>query len=207
MSICNIKFNKIHNFTAYVMVTDTDSGPNGQIKCNIYHKMFQLSNMGSKEYKISVKEPLDRETIDHYVVSIVCHDMGSPPLKTKKQFSVKVTDVNDVEPHFTKETFQFLTYENQKVDFPIGFINATDPDLGDGGQLTYSIINDNNNDNIPFQLTKYGFISTSQPIFGEVKDIFEFHDKGLNNIHLWYDDLTLNLCKKPGITMNYKDEM
>ncbi|CAI9733472.1 protocadherin beta-15-like [Octopus vulgaris] len=134
--------------------------------------MFQLSNMGSKEYKILVKEPLDRETIDHYVVSIVCHDMGSPPLKTKKQFSVKVTDVNDVEPHFTKETFQFLTYENQKVDFPIGFINATDPDLGDGGQLTYSIINDNNNDNIPFQLTKYGFISTSQPIDREVKDIY-----------------------------------
>ncbi|CAI9733469.1 cadherincadherin-23-like [Octopus vulgaris] len=163
---------KIGSFIAYVMVTDTDSGPNGQIKCNIHHKMFQLSNMGSKEYKILVKEPLDRETIDHYVVSIVCHDMGSPPLKTKKQFSVKVTDVNDVEPHFTKETFQFLTYENQKVDFPIGFINATDPDLGDGGQLTYSIINDNNNDNIPFQLTKYGFISTSQPIDREVKDIY-----------------------------------
>ncbi|CAI9733466.1 protocadherin beta-15-like [Octopus vulgaris] len=163
---------KIGSFIAYVMVTDTDSGPNGQIKCNIHHKMFQLSNMGSKEYKILVKQPLDRETIDHYVVSIVCHDMGSPPLKTKKQFSVKVTDVNDVEPHFTKETFQFLTYENQKVDFPIGFINATDPDLGDGGQLTYSIINDNNNDNIPFQLTKYGFISTSQPIDREVKDIY-----------------------------------
>ncbi|CAI9733468.1 protocadherin beta-15-like [Octopus vulgaris] len=163
---------QIGSFIAYVMVTDTDSGPNGQIKCNIHHKMFQLSNMGSKEYKILVKEPLDRETIDHYVVSIVCHDMGSPPLKTKKQFSVKVTDVNDIEPHFTKETFQFLTYENQKVDFPIGFINATDPDLGDGGQLTYSIINDNNNDNIPFQLTKYGFISTSQPIDREVKDIY-----------------------------------
>ncbi|CAI9733467.1 protocadherin beta-15-like [Octopus vulgaris] len=163
---------KIGSFIAYVMVIDTDNGPNGQIKCNIHHKMFQLSNMGSKEYKILVKEPLDRETIDHYVVSIVCHDMGSPPLKTKKQFSVKVTDVNDVEPHFTKETFQFLTYENQKVDFPIGFINATDPDLGDGGQLTYSIINDNNNDNIPFQLTKYGFISTSQPIDREVKDIY-----------------------------------
>ncbi|CAI9733465.1 protocadherin beta-15-like [Octopus vulgaris] len=178
---------KIGSFIAYVMVIDTDSGRNGQIKCNIHHKMFQLSNMGSKEYKILVKEPLDRETIDHYIVSIVCHDMGSPPLKTKKQFSVKVTDVNDVEPHFTKETFQFLTYENQKVDFPIGFINATDPDLGDGGQLTYSIINDNNNDNIPFQLTKYGFISTSQPIDREVKDIYNLQvlvkDNGMPSLN------------------------
>ncbi|XP_052828893.1 protocadherin beta-2-like [Octopus bimaculoides] len=115
-----------------------------------------------------IKRHLDKET------SVVYHDMESSPLKTKKQFSVKVTDVNDVEPHFTKETFQFLTYENQKVDFPIGFINATDPDLGDGGQLTYSIINDNNNDNIPFQLTKYGFISTSQSIDREMKDIYKF---------------------------------
>ncbi|GAB1604123.1 protocadherin beta-15-like [Argonauta hians] len=164
----------IGSFIAYLIVIDTDSGPNGQIKCNINHKMFQLSYMDSKEYKILLKQPLDRETMDHYVVSIVCHDMGSPPLKAKKQFTVKVTDVNDVEPHFTKDTFQFLTYENQKVDFPIGFINATDPDLGDGGQLTYSIINDNNNDNIPFELSKDGFISTSQSIDREMKDMYKF---------------------------------
>ncbi|GAB1604118.1 protocadherin beta-15-like [Argonauta hians] len=164
----------IGSFIAYLIVIDTDSGPNGQIKCNINHKMFQLSYMDSKEYKILLKQPLDRETMDHYVVSIVCHDMGSPPLKAKKQFSVKVTDVNDVEPHFTKDTFQFLTYENQKVDFPIGFINATDPDLGDGGQLTYFIINDNNNDNIPFELSKDGFISTSQSIDREMKDMYKF---------------------------------
>ncbi|GAB1604116.1 protocadherin beta-15-like, partial [Argonauta hians] len=165
---------KINSFIAYLIVIDTDSGPNGQIKCNINHKLFQLSYMDSKEYKILLKQPLDRETMDHYVVSIVCHDMGSPPLKAKKQFSVKVTDVNDVEPHFTKDTFQFLTYENQKVDFPIGFINATDPDLGDGGQLTYSIINNNNNDNIPFELSKDGFISTSQSIDREMKDMYKF---------------------------------
>ncbi|GAB1604126.1 protocadherin beta-15-like [Argonauta hians] len=164
----------IGSFIAYLIVIDTDSGPNGQIKCNINHKMFQLSYMDSKEYKILLKQPLDRETMDHYVVSIVCHDMGSPPLKAKKQFTVKVTDVNDVEPHFTKDTFQFLSYENQKVDFPIGFINATDPDLGDGGQLTYSIINDNNNDNIPFELSKDGFISTSQSIDREMKDMYKF---------------------------------
>ncbi|GAB1604117.1 protocadherin beta-15-like [Argonauta hians] len=178
---------KINSFIAYVLVIDADSGSNGQIKCNINHKMFQLSYMDSKEYKILLKQPLDRETMDHYVVSIVCHDMGSPPLKAKKQFSVKVTDVNDVEPHFTKDTFQFLTYENQKVDFPIGFINATDPDLGDGGQLTYSIINDNNNDNIPFELSKDGFISTSQSIDREMKDMYKFEvlvkDNGIPSLN------------------------
>ncbi|CAI9733447.1 protocadherin beta-15-like [Octopus vulgaris] len=165
---------EVDSFIAYVMVTDTDSGPNGEVICDLKHDKFKLAKIDSKEYKMIVKGHLDREIRDHYKVSVVCHDMGSPQLESKKYFSVKVTDVNDVEPHFTKETFQFLTYENQKVDFPIGFINATDPDLGDGGQLTYSIINDNNNDNIPFQLTKYGFISTSQSIDREMKDIYKF---------------------------------
>ncbi|XP_036365296.1 protocadherin beta-15-like [Octopus sinensis] len=149
---------EVDSFIAYVMVTDNDSGPNGEVICDLKHDKFKLAKIDSKDYKIIVKGHLDREIRDHYKVSIVCHDMGSPQLESKKYFSVKVTDVNDVEPHFTKETFQFLTYENQKVDFPIGFINATDPDLGDGGQLTYSIINDNNNDNIPFQLTNMDLV-------------------------------------------------
>ncbi|XP_036365297.1 protocadherin beta-15-like [Octopus sinensis] len=123
---------EVDSFIAYVMVTDNDSGPNGEVICDLKHDKFKLAKIDSKEYKMIVKGHLDREIRDHYKVSIVCHDMGSPQLESKKYFSVKVTDVNDVEPHFTKETFQFLTYENQKVDFPIGFINATDPDLGDG---------------------------------------------------------------------------
>ncbi|GAB1604134.1 protocadherin beta-15-like [Argonauta hians] len=165
---------ELDSFIAYVIVTDTDSGPNGEVVCDLKHDKFKLTKIDSKEYKMVVKGHLDREIRDHYKVSIVCHDMGSPQLESKKYFTVKVTDVNDVEPHFTKDTFQFLTYENQKVDFPIGFINATDPDLGDGGQLTYSIINDNNNDNIPFELSKDGFISTSQSIDREMKDMYKF---------------------------------
>ncbi|GAB1604150.1 protocadherin beta-15-like [Argonauta hians] len=164
----------LDSFIAYVIVSDTDSGPNGEAVCDLKHDKFKLTKIDSKEYKMVVKGHLDREIRDHYKVSIVCHDMGSPQLESKKYFSVKVTDVNDVEPHFTKDTFQFLTYENQKVDFPIGFINATDPDLGDGGQLTYAIINNNNNDNIPFELSKDGFISTSQSIDREMKDMYKF---------------------------------
>ncbi|CAI9733518.1 protocadherin beta-2-like isoform X1 [Octopus vulgaris] len=45
-----------------------------------------------------------------------------------KSLSIQVTDINDVQPQFTKDTFQFLTYENKDKDFPIGFVNATDPD-------------------------------------------------------------------------------
>ncbi|GAB1604149.1 protocadherin beta-15-like [Argonauta hians] len=165
---------ELDSFIAYVIVSDTDSGPNGEVVCDLKHDKFKLTKIDSKEYKMVVKGHLDREIRNHYKVSIVCHDMGSPQLESIKYFSVKVTDINDVEPRFTKDTFQFLTYENQKVDFPIGFINATDPDLGDGGQLTYSIINNNNNDNIPFELSKDGFISTSQSIDREMKDMYKF---------------------------------
>eukprot|EP00106_Octopus_bimaculoides_P004060 XP_014771502.1 PREDICTED: protocadherin gamma-A4-like [Octopus bimaculoides] len=80
---------EVDSFIAYVMVTDTDSGPNGEVICDLKHDKFKLAKIDSKEYKMIVKGHLDREIRDHYKVSVVCHDMGSPQLESKKYFSVK----------------------------------------------------------------------------------------------------------------------
>ncbi|CAE1231473.1 unnamed protein product [Acanthosepion pharaonis] len=96
-------------------------------------------------------------------------------------------DINDVQPQFFKETYTFRIYENQQSNFPVGFINATDPDLGSGGQLTYSLLTDNKHF-LPFQIRDDGFISTIMSLDHEFKDVYEFQvlvkDKGtpsLNN--------------------------
>ncbi|XP_029644879.1 protocadherin-17 isoform X1 [Octopus sinensis] len=163
----------VGSFIAYVMVTDNDIGLNGEVTCELHHDKFQLLMLESKEYKVNLKDPVDREVQDHYDITISCEDQGSPSLETKRKFSIQVMDVNDVQPKFTKSTFKFLTYENKKANFPIGFINATDPDLGQGGQLTYSLLT-NNKYNFPFQITNYGFISTRKPLDHEIKNIYKF---------------------------------
>ncbi|GAB1604085.1 uncharacterized protein LOC115219398 [Argonauta hians] len=166
---------KVGSFIAYVMVTDNDAGHNGEVKCHIKDDTFKLQSMGSKEYKIVLKKAVDRETQEHYHFTVSCEDKGLPALKTDKDLSIQVLDVNDVKPHFTKDTFKFLTYENDKVNFPIGFINATDPDIGKGGELLYYLRSSKKQEyRLPFQIINSGFISTNQSLDREHRDFYEF---------------------------------
>ncbi|GAB1604082.1 uncharacterized protein LOC115219398 [Argonauta hians] len=166
---------KVGSFIAYVMVTDNDAGPNGEVKCHIKDDTFKLQSMGSKEYKIVLKKAVDRETQEHYHFTVSCEDKGLPALKIDKALSIQVLDVNDVKPHFTKDTFKFLTYENDKANFPIGFINATDPDIGKGGELSYYLRSSKKQEyRLPFQIINSGFISTNQSLDREHRDFYEF---------------------------------
>ncbi|XP_036355028.1 protocadherin 18-like isoform X1 [Octopus sinensis] len=164
---------KVGSFIAYVNVIDNDIGLNGEVECSLHHDKFLLLDLGSKEYKITLKKPVDREKQDRYDITISCEDKGSPPLQTQRQFSIEVMDVNDVQPQFTRETFKFLTYENEKPNFPVGFIDATDPDIGLGGTLVYSLFSNTGN-NLPFIIADYGFISTNRPLDREKQEAFRF---------------------------------
>ncbi|CAI9732432.1 protocadherin beta-2-like isoform X2 [Octopus vulgaris] len=172
---------KIHSFVAYVKVTDTDSGENGQVKCHLQNRYLQLILVSAEKYKVVVKSEIDRESEKSFNFTIKCQDNGLPPLKVEKQFCMLVTDINDVQPQFSQDIFKFLTYENEHKDFPVGYVNATDPDIGDGGQLTYSLLS-NGKDILPFQISDVGFISTTETLDREEKNLYEFKvlvkDKG-----------------------------
>ncbi|GAB1604055.1 protocadherin gamma-A10-like [Argonauta hians] len=178
---------EVGSFIAYVMVIDNDNTENGDVKCEMKHDKFQLLSLASKEYKITMKASVDREVASHYDVKISCQDNGSPPLQSRKIFTIKVLDVNDVRPTFIKDAFKFLTYESESANFPVGFISAVDPDLGPGGQLVYSLL-DRKQNPFPFQITEYGFISTTEALDREEQNIYKFQvfvrDRGtpsLNN--------------------------
>lgn len=177
---------EVGNFIAYVMVTDPDMGQNGEVGCDLHHDKFQLQSLGPKEYKVTIKDPIDRETEDHYDITISCQDRGSPPLHSESTFSIRVTDVNDVRPKFSEEIFKFSIFENQNSKFPVGFINATDPDLGPGGQLTYSLLTDNKHF-LPFLITENGLISTIMSLDHEFQDTHRFQvfvkDNGIPSLN------------------------
>ncbi|CAE1240583.1 PCDHD1 [Acanthosepion pharaonis] len=164
---------EVGSFIAYVKVTDVDMGQNGDVICDLHHDKFQLRSLGPKKYKVTVKNPVDRESDDHHDITINCQDRGSPPLHCESRFSIRVTDVNDAKPEFSKETFKFWTNENEKPKLPIGFINATDPDLGLGGKLTYSLLT-NSKHFLPFQISDEGLISTVVSLDREFQEIYKF---------------------------------
>ena len=178
---------KVGSFIAYVKVSDHDEGQNGEVSCEIQHDKFQLQKMGTLKYQVIVKSPLDREREEHHDIIIMCQDKGSPPLQSKSKFSVQVTDVNDVQPHFAKQSFKFFIDENQRSKIPVGTINATDPDLGLGGKLSFSLLT-SNKQFVPFRITESGLISSIMSLDHEFQDTYKFQvfvkDKGtpsLNN--------------------------
>lgn len=163
----------IGGFVAYIRVIDNDPGENGDVSCNLEHKRFRLEALGPKQYKVVVKSPLDRETQAQHDITVSCKDGGIPPLHSEKKVLVKVVDVNDEKPRFSQDLFKFWTYENQKSNFPVGFINATDPDEGPNGELTYSLPPDSKRYR-PFQIASNGLISTTEPLDCEFQETYEF---------------------------------
>ena len=167
-------------------VTDHDAGQNGEVTCDLHHDKFQLRSLGKKKYKIIVKNQMDREVEDHHDLIITCQDKGFPPLHSESKFSILVTDINDVKPLFSKEIFKFYITENQKPNTPVGYINASDPDLGPGGKLSYSLLTTNKRF-LPFQITYDGFISTIMSLDHEFQDNYEFQvlakDNGIPSLN------------------------
>ena len=164
---------KAGSFIAYVKVIDNDEGQNGEVTCHLHHDKFQLQNLGTKKYEVTLKKQLDREKEEHHDVVISCQDKGSPPLHSNSKFSIQVMDINDVEPQFTKDSFKFLIDENQNTRVTVGYINATDPDLGAGGKLTYSLIT-NNKHFLPFKISTNGLLSAIMSLDHEFQDTYEF---------------------------------
>lgn len=164
---------EVGSFIAYVKVNDHDAGRNGEVNCDLHHSKFQLQSLDIKKYKIILKDPLDRETEDHHDITISCRDKGSPPLYSENKFAIKLIDVNDVRPRFPKKMLKFWVFENQKSNIPAGFINATDPDLGPGGKLTYSL-QSKDKQFVPFQIREDGLISTIISLDHEFQKMYKF---------------------------------
>ncbi|KAF6771801.1 hypothetical protein AHF37_09848 [Paragonimus kellicotti] len=99
------------------------------------------SNMISSELFLRLEKKLDREFINTYSLSITAVDHGVIEAKTGQlMLTVKVADVNDESPQFTRTHYVFTLSENSPPGFVIGFVSATDPDSGDNGRVRYSLV-------------------------------------------------------------------
>ncbi|XP_058886260.1 protocadherin-17-like isoform X1 [Acipenser ruthenus] len=126
---------------ALVRVTDKDSGRNGQLQCRVLGNVpFKLEENYDNFYTVITDRPLDREVQDEYNVTIVAKDNGIPPLNSTKSFTVKILDENDNAPRFTKPVYLLQVPENNIPGEYLGSVLAHDPDLGQNGTVSYSIL-------------------------------------------------------------------
>ncbi|XP_063048525.1 protocadherin alpha-2-like, partial [Engraulis encrasicolus] len=165
---------------ALITVSDQDGGKNGEIKCTIKDKIpFKLESNYENHYSLVVNGPLDREKYSHYNVTVTATDGGIPPLSTTTDYTIHLSDVNDNAPRFPEPVIQVYLKENTPAGTLIGTVSASDPDVGENAQVSYSLI-DNKRNGVPLSTlvnvnSLNGEMYSMQTLnYEEVKQ-FDFH--------------------------------
>ncbi|TRY81233.1 hypothetical protein DNTS_021844 [Danionella cerebrum] len=131
----------VNTVIAVVSVSDKDSGENGQVDVHISdHLPFTLKESSDNYYQLLVSEPLDREKVPEYDITITVTDRGVPPLSDNETITLELLDVNDNIPQFPQSSYRIPVMENNAPGALLSSITALDPDLNENQYLVYFII-------------------------------------------------------------------
>ncbi|KAI4889640.1 hypothetical protein NFI96_020111, partial [Prochilodus magdalenae] len=129
------------SFVALISTTDHDSGPNGYVRTSLQgHQHFRLQQAYGDTFMIVTTTALDREQIAEYNLTIVAEDLGSPPFKTVKQYTIRISDENDNAPRFSQAVYDVSVSENNIPGSYITAVTASDLDTGKNGKVLYSLV-------------------------------------------------------------------
>ncbi|XP_027900863.1 protocadherin Fat 3a isoform X3 [Xiphophorus couchianus] len=128
-----------------VEATDKDLGLNGEIVYSLLTSTTQF-DINSTNGIVYVTGQLDRELVPTYNLKIKARDSAA---KGRHKFSVTILkvileDVNDCPPLFIPSVYKARALEDLPVGTVIAWIDTQDPDVGLGGQVRYSLVNDHN---------------------------------------------------------------
>ncbi|KYO28521.1 hypothetical protein Y1Q_0005325 [Alligator mississippiensis] len=128
-----------------VEARDKDLGSNGEVTYSVLTDTKQFA-INSSTGVVYVADHLDRESKANYTLKIEARDKSD---NGHQQFSVVplkvfLDDVNDCSPAFIPSSYSVKVLEDLPVGTVIAWLETHDPDLGLGGQVRYSLVNDYN---------------------------------------------------------------
>lgn len=124
---------------------DRDIGQNGQLAYKMLTTVPQFG-IDSETGSVFVASTLDRETIPVFMLKIEVRDKAERGTRRTSvtTLSIIIEDVNDCAPAFIPSSYSARALEDLPPGAVITWIQAQDPDVGPGGQVRYSLINDFN---------------------------------------------------------------
>ncbi|XP_015266169.1 PREDICTED: protocadherin beta-16-like [Gekko japonicus] len=126
---------------ALFRITDQDSGDNGRTACTTEANLpFMLKVSVNNYYQLVTQQPLDRERVSEYNITITATDWGSPRLTSTRIINVRISDVNDNAPVFEKSTYEMQLWENNIPGLLIGLVQARDLDTEQNAKVAYSLL-------------------------------------------------------------------
>uniref|UniRef100_A0A8B9LAB3 FAT atypical cadherin 1b n=1 Tax=Astyanax mexicanus TaxID=7994 RepID=A0A8B9LAB3_ASTMX len=156
---------------------DKDLGVNGKVIYSFLTKSDHFA-INNETGVVTVQKPLDREANPSFVLKVAAHDQATqePPLISTTILTIILEDVNDIAPIFYPSNYYRIRI---REDIPVGtlilWIEASDPDLGQSGQVRYSLTDDAEGS---FQLDKVsGALYLAQPLDFERKQTYNLTAK------------------------------
>ncbi|KAH0624449.1 hypothetical protein JD844_031879 [Phrynosoma platyrhinos] len=133
------------SLVALVSASDSDAGANGQVRCSLLvppdgELPFALHRAYDASYVVLTTGPLDRERRPEYNLTVVAEDLGSPPSRTLRRLTVRLSDENDNPPRFSRPRFEVALAENNPPGASLAALRAHDPDLGPNARLEYRLL-------------------------------------------------------------------
>ncbi|XP_076969413.1 protocadherin Fat 3 isoform X5 [Tamandua tetradactyla] len=128
-----------------VEARDKDLGSNGEVTYSVLSDTQQFA-INSSTGIVYVADQLDRESKANYSLKIEARDKSESSHQLFSVVTLKVflDDVNDCSPAFIPSSYSVKVLEDLPVGTVIAWLETYDPDLGLGGQVRYSLVNDYN---------------------------------------------------------------
>uniref|UniRef100_A0A8C1V3G6 FAT atypical cadherin 3b n=1 Tax=Cyprinus carpio TaxID=7962 RepID=A0A8C1V3G6_CYPCA len=124
-----------------VNTNDGDTGFNGRILHAISDgNVDSCFNIDMESGLIYIYQPLDRERSDRYFLNITIYDLGLPQRSSWRLLTVNIDDVNDNSPKFSLESYTAIIPENAAVGTEVIQVTASDEDLGQNGEVSYTLL-------------------------------------------------------------------
>ncbi|KAF0877668.1 PCD23 protein, partial [Crocuta crocuta] len=104
---------------------------------------FALRSGGSPGvFFLCVEGPLDRESRDLYDLRLVATDAGAPPLSTEETLLLRIADLNDQPPLFSRERYLASVSEAAAPGTAVVRVSASDADEAgtDHARLRYALV-------------------------------------------------------------------
>ncbi|XP_041474294.1 protocadherin Fat 1-like isoform X3 [Lytechinus variegatus] len=145
-----------------ISTTDQDSPKNSGVRYQIVQSDNQTGHfhIAANSGLILTSHVLDYEEHKMHNFLVVATDSGMPPLRSETRVSIRITDMNDNPPQFVHRDYYCSVSEIAERGAFVTAVSATDRDISDMDQLTYSIVS--GNEDMTFTINKKtGIISLS----------------------------------------------
>ncbi|KAM8732954.1 protocadherin alpha-8-like [Acanthopagrus schlegelii] len=109
------------------------------------HFNLEIRDRGEDKIPFLVlQRPLDREQKINHSLILTAMDGGTPPKSANLNITIKVLDINDNRPSFSKEVYSVILKENVALETVVIKVQATDLDEGTNGDVEYAFGGDTN---------------------------------------------------------------